>query len=95
MAGRLAELSPRDIATLYVMAENSHDTGTKTIPAGVYFRGWTHLAAATGWGEAAVSPAARRAVARSLAALTKAGFINPIGRRSGHRHAPMGYEITP
>jgi len=94
MAGLLSGLSPAAISCAHIIALNAHDTGTKTIPARIYFRGWEHLARAA-LGRATYDDAAERAVARALTELIDAGLIKPIGRRSGRRTGLAMYEVIP
>lgn len=93
MAGRLDELTANARCVLLVMALNAHDTGTRTLPARTYFRGWPHLAHVA-LGRPTYTDTDMRAVARAVDELVRHGLIKPTGRRRGIRHAPAQYEIT-
>lgn len=93
VGGRLAGLSTAALACLWVMAANAHDTGTKTTPARVYFRGWDHLAMCA-LGVETYDESARRRMVRPIGQLVDAGLIKPVGRRHGNRHGRAMYELT-
>jgi hypothetical protein len=92
LGGRLTHLGNPARLCLYVMALNAHDTGTKTVPARIYFRGWEHLAR-TALGRDEYDHAAECAVGRAIAELVAAGLVKPVGRRNGNRRGATLYEL--
>jgi hypothetical protein len=90
MAGRLSGLTPSAHLVLVGMAVNAHDTGTATLPAACYFRGWEHLSIWLGYDK--YDATAERAVCRAVAGLTRRGLVEVVARRGGNR-GPVVYRL--
>ena len=93
MDGRLNHLTRAEREVLWVMALNALDQETNGTEAGLYFRGWAHIAACIGYGGKEWEPGAERAVARAIKGLTDKGFIKAEGHLGG-RASPMVYRLT-
>lgn len=78
-------LTPGARIVLIAMAVLAHDQAHPP----VYFGGWDYLAGALG--HADYGPTGKRAVARAVAELRKAGVIVPIGDASPGRN--VSYEL--
>jgi len=72
------------------MAAISRDEPKGDIEANIYYGGWDMLARALGY--PVYTPAAERAVARVIAELTDAGYIETLGKAGAGRR--QAYLIT-
>jgi hypothetical protein len=89
---RVKGLSPSSRLVLVIMAADAHDTGTRTIPAAYYFRGWPHLGRMLGYDT--YDHRAERAVARAVRELRQAGLVERDDSWRPPEWSAAGYRLT-
>jgi len=90
--GRTKGLDPRARVVLLTMALSAHDTGTKTVPPAIYFRGWHHLAQVLGYDT--WDDTAQQAVKRAVRQLTQAHLIEREDHGKPTEWKAAGYRLT-